>query len=209
MIKKHKLKLVTAFLISIMLILNTVQLKDLFALAATSPYENDKLSIYDIELLYQSRINDLFNAKLKLLSEGEKGSGIGKTPDGDECPENNYSTYCLAMTAAKEYEQFKATLVKRRQLVDIGTDANATLGEVVTKAFSKTTEIDLELARSKKALDSALANYNELRIAYPMHLQYLDLIKNLTQYNKKLTDLRKEVEKLPGKFIDASTAQCT
>lgn len=208
MIIKQKIKIGVIVILAAMILLNTVQLKDLFALAASSPYENDKLSLYDVGLLYHTRMNDLFNSKLKLLNEGEKGGGTGKTPDGDECPENNYSTYCLAMTASKEYEQFKAALEKRRKIVDLGTGTNLSLQEVTIQAFSKVSEIDRELARSKKALDSALANYNELRIAYPMHLQYTELIKNLTEYNKKLTNLRKEVEKLPGKFIDATTAEC-
>jgi len=209
MIKKLKIKIGIVFVLGIMVILSTVRLEDLYALATTSPYENDKLSLYDVELLYHVRINDLFNSKLKLLNDGEKGAGIGKTPDGDECPENNYSTYCLAMTAAKEYEQFKTALQARKKVVEIGTDPNATLQDVTMQAFSKVNEINQELVRSKKALDSALQNYSELRIAYPMHLQYLEVIKNLTEYNKKLTNLRKEVEKVPPKFIDASTAQCT
>jgi len=209
MIKKLKIKFGIVCVLGIMVILNTVRLEDLYAQATSSPYENDQLSLYDVELLYHVRINDLFNSKLKLLNEGEKGAGIGKTPDGDECPENNYSTFCLARACSKEYEQFKAALEKRKKVVETGEDSNVTLQEVAMKAFSKRNEIDLELARSKSALDSALANYNELRIAYPMHLQYMEVITNLTDYNKKLTDLRKEVEKLPAKFIDASTAKCT
>jgi len=202
--KKIKIGIICA--IGLMVIHGAV---NLYAAATSSPYENDRLSLYEVTKLYHKRINDLFNAKIKLLNEGAKGPGIGQTPDGDECPEKNYSTYCLAMTAAKEYEMFKAALEKRKQTVDLGEDARPSLETVTMQAFAKINEIDQELARSRKALDTALQTYNELRIAYPMHLQYQELIKNLTEYNKKLMDLRKQVEKLPGKFIDATTTECT
>ena len=201
-----KIKIGIFLAVVLMVIYGTV---NLYAAATSSPYENDKLSLYEVTKLYHKRINDLFNAKIKLLTEGEKGSGTGKTPDGDECPENNYSTYCLAMTAAKEYEMLKAALEKRKQIVELGEEERPTLEAVTMQAFAKINEIDLELARSRKALDTALETYNELRIAYPMHLQYQELIKNLTEYNKKLSDLRKQVEKFPGKFIDATTTECT
>jgi len=208
MIKSIKIKIGIIITVIIFIILNTISLNTIFAQSTSSPYENDKLSIYEVEKLYHKRINDLFNAKLKLLNAGEKGGGVSKAPEGDECPENNYSTFCLATAAAKEYEQLKSALNKRKQVVEIGNNPNPTLEEVSMQAFSKSTEIELELSRSKSALDAALQNYNELRIAYPMHLQYLEVIKSLKDYNKKLTNLRKEVEKLPGKFIDATTAQC-
>jgi hypothetical protein len=162
-----------------------------------------------MEKLYHQRINDLFNAKLKLLNAGVKGSGIGEVPKGDECPENNYSTYCLSITAAKEYEQFKEAMLKKKQKIEIPEGSSASLAEVSLKAFAASDEVDAELQRAKTALDTALATYNELRVMYPMHLQFQELIKNLTEYNKKIIKLRKAVEKLPPSFIDATTGQCT
>ena len=209
MIKNIKSQFGLIITVIVIILLNTLDLRSLYALASNSPYLNDKLSIYEIEKLYHQRINDLFNAKLKLLNAGAKGSGVGEVPKGDECPENNYSTYCLSITAAKEFEQFQEALLKKKQTIEIPQDTNVTLEEVSLKAFAASDEVDAELARAKTALDSALATYNELRVMYPMHLQFQELIKNLTDYNKKIIEFRKNVEKLPGSFIDATTAQCT
>jgi len=180
----------------------------LYASSAINPYDKEQLTIQEIEKAYHKRVNDIFNAKLTLLKQGEKGGGTTEIPKNDECSENNYSTYCLAITVAKEYDQYEAALNKRKAYVTITND-NATLGEVSLMSISQSNEIINELDRSKKALDIGIKTYDELLAAYRMHLQYEKIIKSLTKYNKKLSEYRKEVEKLPGKFIDATTTQCT
>lgn len=180
----------------------------LHASSAVNPYDKEKLTIHEVEKAYHKRVNDIFNAKLTLLKQGEKGNGTTEIPKNDECSENNYSTYCLAITVAKEYDQYSVALNKRKAYITI-TDKNITLEQASLMTINQYNEITNELNRSKKALDIGIKTYDELLAAYRMHLQYEKIIKSLTKYNKKLIDFRKEVEKLPGKFIDATTTQCT
>lgn len=180
----------------------------LYASDTVNPYDNEQLTIQEVEKAYHKRVNEIFNAKLTLLKQGEKGSGTTEIPKNNECSENNYSTYCLAITAAKEYDQYEVALSKRKAYVNI-TNENATLEEVSLMTISQHNEITNELDRAKKALDIGIKTYDELFAAYRMHLQYEKIIKSLTKYNTKLIEFRKEVEKLPGKFIDATTTQCT
>ncbi|MBA4336965.1 hypothetical protein C0416_04315 [bacterium] len=180
----------------------------LYASSAVNPYDNEKLTVQEVEKAYHKRVNEIFNAKLTLLKKGEKGNGTTEVPKNDECGETNYSTYCLAKTVAKEYDQYSFALSKRKAYVTI-TDKTITLEQAALMTISQNNEIINELDRSRKALDMAVKTYDELLAAYKMHLQYEKIIKSLTKYNTKLTEFRKEVEKLPGKFIDATTTNCT
>lgn len=204
---KSNLKIGFAVILAALVMISGLYIGTLQA-ATTNPYDKTELTLTQVEKLYHQRVNDLFNAKLKLLKQGEKGSGTAEVPKGDECSENNYSTFCLAMASAEEYEKFKEAILKRKGYITLNPD-DQSLDFASLTAVSQGSEIDNELTRSRKALDLALATYNEVLPAYRTHLKYLELIKALTDYNKKFSEFRKEVEKLPGKFIDATTAKCT
>lgn len=206
---KHlKQNTIRAIIIFLTLTMSTIlSATMLYASDAVNPYDNENLSIQEVEKAYHKRINEIFNAKLTLLKKGEDGNGTTEIPKNDECSENNYSTYCLAITVAKEYDQYEAALSKRKSYVKI--DEDVTIDQLSLKSISQRNEIVNELDRSQKALDIGIKTYDELFATYRMHLQYEKIIKSLTKYNKKLIEFRKEVEKLPGKFIDATTTQCT
>ena len=179
------------------------------AIAATSnPYDIDK-KYEEVKELYHKRVNDLFNGKLKLLKAGPKGSGSAEIPKGDNCSDNNYSTFCLSLAVAGEYDNYVLALEKQKNKVDIPEGENIDLLSLGTGTINKNAEINNEIDRAKKALDVALATYNEMSATYQQHLEYEILIKNLTKYNKQVIEFREEVEKLPPKFIDATTTQCT
>lgn len=177
------------------------------AASTINPYDTPDKTVQEVEKFYHKRINEIFNAKLTLLKKGEDGNGTAEIPENDECAENNYSTYCLAMTVAKEYDLYSAALNKRKAVTN--PQEGDTIDQLALRTISEHNEIKNELDRSKKALDIAIKTYDELAAAHRMHLQYEKIIKNVTKYNKKLIEFREEVEKLPGKFIDATTTQCT
>jgi len=205
MLKSRTIKIWTILFIIMFAAISMIPIRNLYASkATTNPYENDKLSLSELETKYHDRMNNLFNTKIKLMIDGK---GTDKSPTGDDCAEDNYSTFCMAITAANELDQYQTVLIARSTKVDIGEDD--TILDVSTKQTAKYNEINTELIRAKKALDATLQAYNELKIAYPMHVQYQETIKNLTQYNKKMSKLRQEIEQLPGKFIDATTTECT
>lgn len=206
MIQKHKTKFGLISILSILIVISGMLYGNLQA-ASTNPYDKEELNFEEVKVLYHKRINDLFNSKLKLLKQGDKGSGTTKIPTGDECGENNYSTFCLAITAADEYENYEKGLIKRKQTVPVGDEEG--LEKIGIIAAGQTLAIDNELQQSKKALDMALDTYNEILPAYRMHDKFQQLIETLTKYNKKLSEFRKEVEKLPSEFVDATTTECT
>ncbi len=172
-----------------------------------NPYDTPDKTIQEVEKSYHKRINEIFNAKLTLLKQGEDGNGTTEIPKNDECSENNYSTYCLAMTVAKEYDLYNAALGKRKAVTN--PQEEETVDQLALRTIAEHNEIKNELDRSKKALDISIKTYDELLAAYRMHLQYEKIIESITKYNKKLIEFREEVDKLPGKFIDATTTQCT
>jgi len=207
--KNIKQKTIRTFIIMLILATSVISSSNmLYASSQINPYDKEKLSVHEVEKTYHKRINDLFNAKLTLLKKGDKGNGTTKIPKNDECSENNYSTYCLAMAVAKEYDQYLIALNKRKTYITVEKDS-ITLEEASSMTISQYNEITNELNRSRKALDISIETYKETLVAYKMHLQYEKIIKSLTKYSKKLSEFRKEVEKLPGKFIDATTTQCT
>lgn len=206
--KNHKNRLIIFTIVCATVM--SFNFKILLANEPPSPYANEELSLYEVEKLYHTRVNDLFNSKIKLLLEGGDGQGVNEIPEGDDCEENNYTTYCLAVGAAKEYSQYKDELLKRKTQIPLQPkNEPVTLEEASQKATAQASEIQNEINRAKAALDVSLETYDELSKAYAMHLEYKKMIENLTKYTKKLAELRKQIEKLPGKFIDATTPECT
>jgi len=202
-------------------------------LATTTPIQKKdykNLSFKKAQALYHLRINNLFNNKIKLLID-EKGSDKGKCSD-----EKDITTYCLAETATEEYFRYREALLEKKNLPEdpsirsgeslikryIKGDAklllnrlekdpklaSRNLGLIAESHNEKIALINRELVAAKKALDKSLAAYNELRAAYPMHLQFQKIISNLIKYRDQLKKVRKEIEKYPGKFHDASTTKC-
>lgn len=205
---KQKLTIKLGFVaaLAILVFMSGVWMSGTFA-ATSNPYEKEGAKYEEVRDLYHKRVNDVFNKKLALMKQGDKGSGTAEIPKGDNCSENNYSTFCLALATAKEYENYIIGLDKLKLVVDVPEDrsiAGTSMGVIGKRA-----EIENEKVRAKKTLDVALATYNELAGLYQQHLEYEKMIKNLTKYNKKVTEFRKEVEELPPKFIDATTAECT
>jgi len=205
MIKNTKLKIGFSIILTVAVLASGLLFGSLQA-ATTNQYDKFELTIDEVKVLYHKRINDLFNSKLKLMKQGDKGPGSTEIPKGDECSENNYSTFCLAITAADEYEKYAEALRKRKRIIPAGSTELTVAG---IQSAAQTRLIDIELDGAQRALDMALATYNEMLPVYRMHEKFQKLIEALTKYNKKLSEYRKEVEKLPPKFIDATTASCT
>jgi hypothetical protein len=204
-LKKYKIWLI----ITIITLFNIFSIGKLIAQTNPNPYANPKLSLDELEKLYHGRINELFNNKLKLLEKGDKGGGTNKIPEGDNCEENNYSTFCLALAAIKEYEQYEEVLLNRKTYIEVDPDTIPYLTEESLKLIAQENRINNELVMAQRALDVSLATYNEIMTAYVMHKEYEKIIESLIKYKNKLLKLRKEIERFPSKFIDATTASCT
>ncbi len=74
---------------------------------------------------------------------------------------------------------------------------------------SRMDAINREIPAAKQALDKTLAAYDQLRLAWPMHKQYVNIYKALTTYRDKLAELRSQTDTFPSRFIDVTTTKCT
>lgn len=79
----------------------------------------------------------------------------------------------------------------------------------VRKIVSRDTIIKDELSTAKKTLDQTLSAYDQLRVAWPIHLKYVDVYANLEKYRDKIVEIRHSTDSYPSKFIDLTTTSCT
>ncbi len=69
-------------------------------------------------------------------------------------------------------------------------------------------QIDAEIDRSKKALDSTVDTYARLRESWKMHVKYVDIYLALVKYRDWLAEIRKQTDEYPLRFLNASTTKC-
>ena len=75
-------------------------------------------------------------------------------------------------------------------------------------AFERSNQIDLEVQKSKAAIDETLDAYSQLLRTWRMHKRYIKIFESLVEYRDYLVDVRKQTDSFPMKFIDASTTKC-
>lgn len=160
-------------------------------------------------------------------------------PEDGVCTAENYSTYCVARAMLigegvggrdGYMDYLKALECRRSRIFDTIDDETAwkdyqdfwILGEGNEQAAFETLQtqrtlsvsarvekIDAEIVNSKKALDVALATYDELKTSWTMHKRFMNIYKNLIKFRDKMAEVRHQVEEFPSKFIDATTTKCT
>jgi len=154
---------------------------------------------------YHRRINAIFANAINNLLTNPEAIAVYDV----ECGDNNISTYCVGDAALKELENYKRALIEHAKLLDVDENIRETQLSVSTRFASKINKVEKEIGRAEESLDLALAVYNELQVAYPIHLELMVTIDNLEDYKKRLKALRKQVNKFPSKFIDVTTNKCT
>lgn len=194
---------------------------------ATSQYDKPLQSLQDSIALYHKNINDLFNARMKLLVSGKGDNTIpydytnnipdatnGTDADGNAhpCNDQNVTTFCLATAALDEFIDFQ-TVMKERALrfwdeSTVDDQTSFTINDAMLTSALRSKAIADEVAAAKNALDRSLAAYNQLHVAYPLHQQYKQIIIDLTKYRDALSSVRNEIENYPSKLLDATTPSC-
>lgn len=152
-----------------------------------------------------------------------------------KCSENdyaNYSTYCASVTlyadprvgykgfrdvmSCRKYDIFESTK-ERNAYIDamvMGTE-NENKAQIINqqqmalRVANNVDEASRAVADAKAALDQTLSAYDQMKLAWSMHVRYMKIYEDLLKYRDKLVDMRHYVESFPAKFIDASTTQCT
>lgn len=145
----------------------------------------------------------------------------------EKCSPENFSTYCVATTLYSDTDIGFITLrdilnCRKFELFEQASKGTVwndwmTWNNSATVAFqenkainasNKASVIDARIAEAKKALDTTLSAYDQLRSAWLMHKRYMRIYWSLLKYRDKLVEIRRAVETFPAKFIDASTTRC-
>ncbi|MDX9971237.1 MAG: hypothetical protein RBS56_05030 [Candidatus Gracilibacteria bacterium] len=185
-------------------------------------YESPDFPYALVKSSYHEAMNDLFNEKLFKLSEILEKENFYEdknfnVPEGanmdnykEKCGDENVSTYCVSMEGLDIYMTYLNTLAQMKSKVPAREqeEDELDLNSVYFAINSRNLEITNEIENARKVFMSTLSAYNEYRIAYPVHIKNQEIIKSLTKYRKALSSLRKIVDMLPSKFIDATSAYC-
>lgn len=175
---------------------------------------------------YHTTINGLFNERIKIMVKAENQgtlSDLIKPPEFEKDKPSvrkpcigknqkpNVSTYCLAMLSTDEYFAFRKAMeyVKNLAISEVGGASSKTSDKEFRKYGSIINRIDDEISIGKQTLDQALAAYNEMQLALPLHKKYLEVIKTMELYRDAVADVRDEIEQFPAEFIDVTTPMCT
>ena len=133
-----------------------------------------------------------------------------------KCIDNpdNVSTYCVSVQAMDMYMRYMIRLSKIQGSVDFSSIGLAELriipltDMVYQGILSRDAAIYEDVDKSRKVLEATLAAYNEFITAYPIHIQYKAIIKNLIKYKNKLKDVRNQAVLFPSSFVDVTSTKC-
>lgn len=202
-----------------------------FASAKDYDFEKPDLGFYGVKLAYHVNMNNYFNDKVGLFLKtktDDPNYGVPADVDkcvGDDtaacvaekCGEKNVSTYCVAMGALDMYYAYADTLDEiSPMLLQIQSETGApvvgnvvgTVANLFTSLSVNDSKVAEEKANAMKAVDMTVSAYNELRLAYPVHLKYAEITKELYTYVDSLRKLRNNLYLFPAKFIDSSSQSC-
>ncbi len=172
-------------------------------------YSRDKVGLQQAIIRYHRDVNALFNDHTEKLFAG--GKYTVAPPEDKTCSDNkNISTYCLGVRAVEQYDAFLQAMDTHRPFLrDKNDDSSKTLEELRVDEKNRAVLINEQIVIAEKTLNTALAAYDQLQTFYPIHVKYQGLIESLETYRDGLANIRREVEKYPGKFQNVTTNKCT
>lgn len=178
-------------------------------------FSNPKDSFSSVKSNYHAYMNEYFNEKLDILVTLTEDPDFYKHPyfiapaEKVACQPQNVSTYCVSMGALDAYMTYLQTLNQMKGFLPLGElEPGATIEEALNLDNVENEKIDLEVEQAKGVMLKTVAAYDEFRIAYPVHQRYEDIIANLIKYKIALGKVKKETQKFPLKFIDATSDIC-
>lgn len=177
---------------------------------------------------YHGEMNEFFNTKIKKLIELVDEPDFYQNPekkklflppanlldkDGipvilEKCGEENLSSYCLSIAALSKYEEYLKRLDYLQKNPDLNYTTMSSVGDITAILKRRAEQSKREAQEAKAVLEATVAAYNEFRLAYPMHIKYQEILKQLTKYKLVLKDIRLRAAEFPVRFVDASTSQC-
>lgn len=185
-------------------------------------FRDTTISLSLLQLGYHGSMNEYFNDKISMLIDIiDKGDNFPNNPDFNtpkdvnasnyavKCGEKNVSTYCVSMGAMDIYLVYVDTLNKMKGYLPMeNLSENPTAENILNKKSSRDEEIDKEYSKARTAMEATIATYDEFRMAYPTHKKYVSVLKGMIKYKIALTKIKNQILRFPGKFIDATSAEC-
>ncbi|MFA6991848.1 MAG: hypothetical protein WC269_01020, partial [Candidatus Gracilibacteria bacterium] len=156
-------------------------------------------------------------------TECDASLGWKKRAEIEEKCADNLSTYCVSMLALYRYTDY-AEIIRRIQSVKLPTPSMTTTGaaywtgysELISNIAAQRSDIEQEIGNGSnylygdayKVMKGTVIAYDEFRTAYPMHIKYDKIIKDLIKYKEKLKSIRNKVMIFPSKFTDITSITC-
>lgn len=206
-----------------------------YTIYAENKYDFEDEVTVDTILEYHEEMNDLFNKNLKAVVDilkDPKGTENPKLqspcqmkdfqePDGTikcekKCMDDpeNVSTYCVSVQAMDRYMRYIAHLNELLGSLNFESMGWSELrltpvtDLIYQSVLSRDAAIEADIEQSRRVMEGTLAAYNEFMTAYPIHIRYKAVIKNLIKYKNKMKDIRQQVVQFPSTFIDATSTKC-
>jgi hypothetical protein len=174
----------------------------------------DNYTFVTVRAAYHAEMNEYFDEKIAgLVKLFEEGLGIedpnfkAPGPKGNCDDDKNLSSFCVGMGALKRYEKYLLLLENVSKGISLEEGA-ATVDDVFTLTIKRNQEILKEKDEARKTLEAAVGIYDEFRLAYPVHMKYMETIKLLIKYRTKLQTWRQTISEFPGDFVDATSTKC-
>jgi len=179
----------------------------------------------DLKSEYHKAMNDYFNYKFDLLEtliEKDKKFFENKDFKSPEIVADNFddryteiinkcktnvSSYCVSMGALDLYMTYLESLNAQEGTLPY-VEPGMGIDELLTQIKSRNDDIKEETEEAKFVMEATTAAYNEFAMAYPMHIQYENIIRNLMKYRIALESIHKQVVTFPVRFADATSDQC-
>ncbi|MBI5754357.1 hypothetical protein HZA40_04410 [Candidatus Peregrinibacteria bacterium] len=168
---------------------------------------------------YHGEMNKFFNAKIKkmvaLVDKKKLFLPPEELKDSDDiptivqkCGDDNISTYCVSMAALGKYSEYIKKLNQLKGNIKPEKLGDSSIEEIIAIKNSEARSINKESQNAKSVMEATVNAYNEFRLAYPMHIKYGEILKQLTKYKLILKDIRLKAAEFPVRFVDVSTSQC-
>ena len=175
-----------------------------------------------VKYTYHVEMSMYFNEKIEKMLAMKLDDPNQLPPEGDECPPDNISSYCVAMGALDRYMAYMNTLDSVKAMFgpfDLETEPTfmkyITLGLTglgdtsISQVFGLSSLLNSAVEREREnayaVMDATIAAYNELRVAYPMHKKYEEIIDLLYKYRNAVRWVRRDAVQLPTKYVDATS----
>jgi len=185
-------------------------------------FMNPNASFYNVQGLYHSSMNEYFNDKLAMLVDITDASpnfytspyfippkDVNSSNYSTKCGEKNVSTYCVSMGAMDLYLAYVDTLNQMKGFLPMeNLPKNPTADNLLNQKTTRDVMIDKEYEQARTVMESTIGAYDEFRIAYPTHKKYLSVLNGMIKYKIALAKIKNQILRFPGKFIDATSAEC-